>query len=394
MITYKKNGMKPTIVTTINGPTEFTPLEPVLRVLNSRSNVKLRMFSTLEKAIDFSKALSIDLVDERDLFYLLKHKSTGLLLLAADFIHPWHSIGHRSTCVARLHKIPSLSIQHGLFLDGKDPYLYSSFTADKMAVWGNTFRDILVQDGMVRKSRLLITGNPYFDNLVKLNSIDARQNIGSLFNMAIDDRIILIAIASHSLTKVLSIPDREAIAFVTALIEGCLENGANVIIKPHPADEAHGAMFVYHEAIKHVRKTGKVFLASAQDSVHSFIAAADIVVSQASTVIFEALIKGKSIACFRLPSMPNIIEPLAQTSNKFINISASLDEMPIQVINSINHLIGIKDEPLRESGPLVRDLELARKGGAAERVAQRCLSMVRTSSKLYAHGRNIYRLLK
>lgn len=387
--------MKPSIIVIINGPTEFTPIAPVLRILSERKNVVIRMFATEKRAIDLSKELSVELIDEHNLFNLLEHRSTGLLFLAADTLHPWHCLGHRCTNIARANKIPSLSVQHGLFLNAKDPLGIRSFTADKMAVWGPTFKEILVREGGIKGNRLIVTGNPYFDGLMEISKDKAKIDLSAFIqSVKSDDRVVLIATASHYLTKMLKIEDDVAIEFMKILIKGCLKDDIFVIVKPHPSDGPHGAMSIYNRALEELNKPSNVMLANSEVSTHSLLALADVVVSQASTVVYEALIKGKSVACFNLTDMPNVLAPLAQIGNNFINITSPLDKLLDNVSSSVEQLLSNSEVLLKESGLFSRDLKIARQGNSAIKVAQLALDMVHSSSKLYSYGRNVYRLFK
>jgi predicted O-linked N-acetylglucosamine transferase (SPINDLY family) len=226
------------------------------------------------------------------------NKKPRLLLLVADSKEPAHRLGFETAEKARKIGLPSLSIQHGaMFLDpqGQKIMGYSSFTADKFAVWGRWYYDALVEKHGIDASRLVITGNPQFDIFPSIDSTKAREKICNYFGINPDKKICLLAMAASIYRNkpelIPNWPLPKVIRMLASIIEGVKESGAELIIRPHPAEYAWNSVSWYEQAAKEVGV--KVYFNNSlaeEPSLAEILAAVDITITQGSSTGLQSIL--------------------------------------------------------------------------------------------------------
>lgn len=280
-------SLRPRIVSLAYHPTDINVLLPVYVNILNEGQFDLSILARTQKVFQTLDNFGIGYTDDLEVFF--KHfndKATSLVLLAADMKNAVaHMMGVWACFMARERGIPSLSIQHGLFLSKRGAAGYGSFAADKMAVWGTWFRDLILSETEVKPEQLVVTGNPYFDDLPAFDKKNYRKKIADAYGISEDRPEILLAIAGHALIETHEISPDKVVTFVANILKSCPRESI-VFIKPHPAEAIQGTDRVYKEAASLVGRD--VVLLPAEIDVRLFVIASDLVISQMSTVMVEA----------------------------------------------------------------------------------------------------------
>lgn len=181
-------------------------------------------------------------------------------------------VGQAFVRAAQLRGIPTVLIQDGLACDKAT---WSWISADRVAAFSPVLADLLVSHGVSRE-RIAITGQPRYDSLcTKRNTRDrasvraARAGLGS--NSA--GPWILLATQPHQ--------DAERVA---EAVEALLEiDGVQVLLRPHPSESVEKyAQCVTAERVSLGRGM----------TIDALLDAADVVVTEYSTVALEGAILG------------------------------------------------------------------------------------------------------
>lgn len=277
-------------------------LEPILMRLADDPGIRVSATTLLPTAIlgysRLSRSSSIEVeVGNAVLTDFVTTPGPGkLLLLVADWTHVAHTIGREAVHAARQSGIPSLSVQHGVFFlrDGK--LVSWDFTADRMCVWGDWFRDRLLDAGKTPE-RLVLTGNPRLSGAKCQESTDGVANRQST---------AVVALATHAQ---LSYPELEARwnaarieSMVAAVFRGLMASGIErVIVRPHPAEIFWNRVGVYTAA---ARSVGAAIEYSnyydEDDDLFALLSGADVVVTQGSTVGLYAIHCGTPVLSLSL----------------------------------------------------------------------------------------------
>ena len=180
--------------------------------------------------------------------------------------------------VARLRKIPSFTLIHGLMKNARlNRDLWSPFMADKIIVWGNWMREFLINSGE-EPERILVGGLP---RLEAPSDEDGKKALARLNMGNIDSQKPRILLFSSSLAFI-----KPAHQYFIELAQK--RRDLIFFIRPHPVEN----MQWYKEAL-----AGKpVFVQDPKEwSFSESVASSEIIVGTNSTSLIEAVVVGKKV---------------------------------------------------------------------------------------------------
>jgi CDP-glycerol glycerophosphotransferase (TagB/SpsB family) len=284
-------------------------LKPVLQLLRQKG-IEVSITTLLEvNKQNFEELLAEDYYVYNDLDFLNKYLSKEynkprLLLLVADFDHPYHNFGYDAVKKARENGIPSLSVQHGaMILDesGTNIHLYSTFTSDKQALWGKWYYDALVSMSGIDPNRLVVTGNPQFDSFVEIDSVKSRNKVCSYWKIEKDKNICTLTFALQVYRSGSEPPSEEqtekVMNLLVPIMKAVKDANAELIIRPHPAEYVWGLPGWYEEA---ARRAGQDFhfndpRSLEEPSLAEILSASDVTITQWSSTGLQSVLLGTPV---------------------------------------------------------------------------------------------------
>jgi len=198
-------------------------------------------------------------------------------------------IGRTATIFCNKKKIPSilsLNADINIFNDNKrkwEVFTLHKIYADKFAIYGELAKQLCLNHN-IDSSKLVITGNPRYDELFKRNIIPDKKNI----------LISLSGIASTAWSTFFSTP---MILKYEKMFKQVLKSLAkyekNVTIKLHPTQDS---IIDVKGIIKEILPNAKI---SKNGNTYDLIAQSDVIITPPSSVITEALILNKPVFLFK-----------------------------------------------------------------------------------------------
>jgi len=266
--------------------------------------------------------------------------------------------GRTVTRIGSLKNIPTLILQHGAVADHP---LFGPIFADKMAVFGERSKKVLVKRG-VEPEKLVGTGQPRFDKLVG-KDFAGKKEIYHQLNIN-DDKGLVV------LTTQLDDSEGEAVfRNVADAMKKFPEK--HLIVKVHP-----GGSIDFYQRIANEMGINNVVITKNID-LYGLLNACDVMLTSFSTTGLEAMILGKPVITINLTGIPDIV-PYAE-SGAAIGVCK-----PEELASAINS--ALYDEKTRKSLEEMRKkfvYESAYKmdGKASERVAGLIEEMINEARK-------------
>ncbi|MEK6973635.1 MAG: CDP-glycerol glycerophosphotransferase family protein [Nanoarchaeota archaeon] len=206
------------------------------------------------------------------------------IVLASDVLRT----GKTAAKTAELNKVASVTVQHGATGERAGRYGYLPISSDRFACWGKTSKKALISYGGNEK-KIVITGCPRYDSLIKKQGFRSKEEIYALFNLKPEDKIIVYA------TNVM--PEQELM--FTNLARACNELNIKLVLALHPADK--------EEFYKNICSKNNWSLLVNKDfsNLFSLISYSELLITKASTVAIEAMIIGKPIVTMNFTTAPD-----------------------------------------------------------------------------------------
>lgn len=182
--------------------------------------------------------------------------------------------------------IPSLLIQQGLTAANAVEWLFLS--VDKAAVFGNYTKRLLVRLG-VEEKKLIVTGQPRFDHLVRNDQKDAKERVVKAIRIPFGRKIILFTSQPNAPAAFFSeTVRRKAIETIYRLAAELKD--AVLVVKPHPDERSK-----FHHQLGKKLKQYNVFITQKRANTQDLIKACDILITFHSTTALEAILAGKPV---------------------------------------------------------------------------------------------------
>ena len=195
---------------------------------------------------------------------------------------------------AKLSNIPSLALQHGLIHPMHISYSYSKddlygkgkelecYLADKTAVYGRKFKELLIDNGKYRPERIAVTGQPRTDILFEQKKTYSKRDMFKKLGITINKKLVVFA--SQPLK------DLSESRLTLQAIASCLKNFKDLmlVVKLHPNDNKD----FYVNVLEDMKSKAIVIK---EIDLYGLLYSSDLVLSVSSTVMLEALLMDKPV---------------------------------------------------------------------------------------------------
>ncbi len=248
---------------------------------------------------------------------LLRHQLGRLRLYAEVYLallqraRPRHVVvaddttthGRLIVLAAQALGIPTLNIQHGAIADVQH---YRRAVADRLAVWGEHDRALLVRHG-VAAEKIVVTGQPRFEAAATAPAETA--SLRRRYRVPVHAQVLLWATTPYVPRLSYDVPERNS-RYLTTLLE-ILAAEANwfLLIKLHPRDQREA----YEKRLSECDHTlrGRVRLLQAED-MQELLPLADVLLAWNTSVIQEAVLANKAIIGINFFGMPEAIPSVSE----------------------------------------------------------------------------------
>jgi hypothetical protein len=239
----------------------------------------------------------------------------------------------------------------------KEPILSDWFNAKNIFVHGIEGKEVLEKLGY-KKSSLIITGNPKFDYLKNMDVGRAKKKIEKLHHIDSNKKLILIGMGRWH---------KEDDVWMSNLIKFAKKNNFEIIIKIHPAYKIQGQkeseMFIKN--INEYSKNDHYIITYDMD-LPTLISAADLVITEYSSVGVEAILLDKPLITFN-PLKENFEHFLRYDSydaSIYIEDYSILEKTILEILISKKYLGQLKSGRIKIS----EQLNYLNDGKSAERI--------------------------
>lgn len=208
-------------------------------------------------------------------------------------------LGRAAVTAARVHGIPSFAIQHGIMYEQYYSHEHASFEVGgeddpdgvplptTTAVYGSAAKELLVRRGSYDPDRVIITGSPKFDDLVRAAQGFDREQTRAGLGVPDEERFLVLASRWTAVGPVF----RE-------LVEASEHfDGLWLFVKPHPAESTRP----YEEVLESLGPS-RARVLSATMNLLELLFASDALVTVDSFASSEALVLGRPVLVVNLPS--------------------------------------------------------------------------------------------
>ncbi|MGD9239788.1 MAG: glycosyltransferase, partial [Desulfobacterales bacterium] len=214
----------------------------------------------------------------------LKNEDISLILLWNDVTAPTKSLA----LLGKKHGIPSLHVSHGI------PYrnnVHGKIWADKIAVFGESSRELYITSGNPSK-KIVITGNPYWDNWGSCSSHDVKK-IKETLGINSDKKVVMFAPTWYHNFNTADDPElkikRDLEILLNTMSQLKLMDKVDLLVKLHPGQ--NDKMAFYERTIK---ASGISYKIIAEASPLPLIQVSDVILCAGSMVV-EALLARKRL---------------------------------------------------------------------------------------------------
>jgi len=241
---------------------------------------------------------------------MLREGHVSLLLLQNEY--SWRE---RSLVIAaRMLGVPVLAVQHGIIIPSHKGYMYergevsqtlsivSPFCPlpDYTAVFGEGYKELLVDESVYPSDRVVVTGPPRYDLLIKSGQLYSKARFIEQQKIPPDRKIVLWATQCHSLS------DEENRANIDAVLEAATKlNDVALVIKQHPAESQRYTQMLVEASKGH---GGDVHVVSKSSDTFELLYACDLLITKNSTTAVEAVALGKPVVVLNLGGAPDAID--------------------------------------------------------------------------------------
>ena len=232
--------------------------------------------------------------------------------------------------LAKLKKIPTFLLQHGLFNDSVESHDHNVYTgvlpieSDHAIVWGKIYEDYFRQIG-ISEEKIHTIGTPIFDNLKNLNSVDGQEGYVLLATSG-PTKEVAVDLTIESIEK-----NIEAIKKIAEIVVSC---NKKLVVKLHPSPDEYDPSKILKKINPEIKiiKTGNI-----AELIKKCVL---LIVIDVSTSIIDAHLLGKPVISvaveidqamrkFAKTGLPTVLE---NNSCALANIS-SFEKIFYQMIN-------------------------------------------------------------
>lgn len=258
-------------------------------------------------------------------------------------------------------RIPTVGLQHGIIFDNHYDYMHRSVTTEPLGssgfaiprttcLWGWSWAETLTCAGVYPENSVVVTGSPRHDRAIELAAEMGRSGARAVLGLDGHDAPLVLALSAN----------RDVRRYLDACCDGVASDGqAGLLVKMHPADDPAIAESVLARFPRRalVVPGGRLFEA---------IIAADVVITQPSTTVGEALLLDRPVIVVDIaPGDYSVLEHYGEGGALTAHSSAGLRD----AVQSLLHDGATRERLASERHLLVERWFLAADGRSAERFA-------------------------
>jgi predicted glycosyltransferase len=222
--------------------------------------------------------------------------------------------GYYLPLVGKMENVPTLAILHGVFslqtinfvtAEGGPTDVVNPFwrpIADRIAVFGDYYKDIFVNYGLYSPDKVVVTGQPKSDYLAQANEIFDKNKLCSKLRINPNDKIVVWTTQTHGLTLD---ENRKNISCVYNAIK-LLEN-TQLIITLHPDEDQKALLYKENKLIK------PIIIPAKDADTNELLYACDVMITKNSTTAIEAMILNNPVIILNLSNQPDYV-PYAESA--------------------------------------------------------------------------------
>ena len=281
-------------------------------------------------------------------------------------------LGRAAVAAARVHGIPSFAVQHGIMYEQYYSHEHASFEVGvdgvplptKTAVFGSVAKDLLVRRGSYDPDRIVVTGSPKFDGLVRAaRGFDASATKKDL-GVPEGARFLVLASRWTAVGPVF----RELVEAVERV-----NNTGNIgdlwlFVKPHQAESTRP----YDEVLDELHPA-KSRVLSAATNLLELLFASDGLVTVDSFASSEALVLGHPVLVVNLPSN------LDALVRRGVALGVSRGESIEAAIRKLLFDDGVAGELERTRKEYIQEFAFGTDGHSTERIVQAIFDTCKSS---------------
>ncbi len=191
------------------------------------------------------------------------------------------------TLLCRKIGIPCLNIQFGLA--GDEGIEWRFFSADKLAVWGETSKEAMLKHG-IPEEKIIITGSPRHDCLVNVPDAEVKF-MRSKLGVPNGSAMILLA-SAYQLNAYDEYSNPELLCSMKRSVFEAADKtqGICLVVKPHPVEDVRETRVL-------AGKNKNIIFVSQKSDIRELTRICDAFVSFGSTATADAIICGKLVIC-------------------------------------------------------------------------------------------------
>ncbi|MBW2489728.1 MAG: glycosyltransferase, partial [Deltaproteobacteria bacterium] len=245
----------------------------------------------------------------------LQNEDISLILLWNDVTALTKSL----TILGKRYGVPSLHVSHGIPVTAE---AHGKIWADKIAVFGDSSRVFYLANGN-QQEKIVITGNPYWDNWGPCSSRDVKKIKGTL-GLKDDKKVVMFAPTWYHNFRTANDPElkvkRDLEILLDTMSQLKLVDKVNLLVKLHGGHKDKAAFYD-----RNIKSRGFSYKIIAEASPLPLIQVSDVVLCAGSMVV-EAILAGK-------PIIYNVCDQFEseQHFNFFMSHSFTLDKAPFYV---------------------------------------------------------------
>jgi hypothetical protein len=200
-----------------------------------------------------------------DIESVLRHASPLVVVMRNDSLFLERAVIQ----AARLVGIPTVTIQHGLFQRAPAAHVYDGYWTDHMLVWGDYFRDLYLENGILPEARIHVLGYPFPVTKSPAPAGTGPRSI-CLLGQPWEMYIASLREMKHQV--------------ISTFIDACARLETGLVYRPHPAedrDELHASF-------------PALVLTDEAEPLTRTIDHCDLFLSWTSTALIEVALQGRS----------------------------------------------------------------------------------------------------
>ena len=191
--------------------------------------------------------------------------------------------------------LPTVGLQHGTIFPDHYDYMHTRISPgaanplgfavpDVTCVWGPVWKGHLTESGHYPPPAVAVTGNWRYDELVRTDQASVRARLRDRLGIASGQTLVAILSSAQGTSR-----------FIQSCL-AALPAAAVPVVKLHPSDDS--------EAVKKELSADRSFGGFYRSDLADLLLASDIVVSQWSTVVAEAVLLDRPVVLVNLERLP------------------------------------------------------------------------------------------